>query len=237
MLVSLPPLGGAGRMAVAMALNGVDFVDVPGELAVYGRVGVRAIAPPLGPRAGGTRLELRGPGLRATPELSVVFIKGATKLSVPATYDAAARCVACETPAWPHADDDGDVIVEVALNGQQPTVSCMHFLFQDAEVTGVEPASGPVTGETPLRLTGNGFVATPSLRVRFSCAEPAEGMPAEMVVEGTVAEDGAIECTSPAFEGAAEPFETTVQVSLDGQHFAAGGGATFKYEGGGAKKK
>ena len=53
----------------------------------------------------------------------------------------------------------------------------------------------------------------------------------------TVAEDGAIECTSPAFEGAAEPFETTVQVSLDGQHFAAGGGATFKYEGGGAKKK
>ena len=241
-LVTLPPLGGAGRMAVAMALNGVDFVDVPGELVVYGRVGVREISPALGSRSGGTSLELRGPGLRAAPELSVAFFKGATKLSVAAEYDATARCVRCKTPAWPDEDDDGDVIVEVALNGQQLTQSCVHFLFQDAEVSAAEPATGPITGETPLRLTGNGFVATPTLRVRFTRVEPEdtpapEGIPASLEVEATVAEDGAIECVTPVFEGAEEPFDTMVQVSLDGQHYSEKGGGSFRFEGGGAKKK
>ena len=57
-------------------LNGVDFVPVPGTLAVYGRLGVRSVAPLTGPRAGGTVLELRGLGLRASPELSVLFVRG-----------------------------------------------------------------------------------------------------------------------------------------------------------------
>ena len=43
-------------------LNGVDFVPVPGTLAVYGQLGVRSVAPLTGPRAGGTVLELRGLG-------------------------------------------------------------------------------------------------------------------------------------------------------------------------------
>ena len=141
-LVTLPPLGGAGRMAVAVALNGVDFVDVPGELVVYGRVGVREVTPALGSRSGGTSLELRGPGLRATPELSVAFFKGATKLSVAGEYDAAARCVRCTTPAWPEEGDDGDVIVEVALNGQQLTQSCVHFLYQVGVRAGVRVRVG-----------------------------------------------------------------------------------------------
>ena len=91
----------------------------------------------------------------------------------------------------------------------------------------------PLPGETPLRLTGNGFVDAPTLRVRFSRAEPAQSVE----VAATVAEDGAIQCASPLFEGATEPFDTTVQVSLDGQHYAETGGGTFRYEGGGGKPK
>lgn len=56
-------------------------------------------------------------------------------------------------------------------------------------------------------------------------------------MEATIAEDGAIECVTPVFEGAEEPFDTTVQASLDGQHFSEKGGATYRFEGGGAKKK
>ena len=56
-------------------------------------------------------------------------------------------------------------------------------------------------------------------------------------MEAAVAEDGAIECVTPVFEGAEEPFDTTVQASLDGQHFSEKGGATYRFEGGGAKKK
>ena len=59
----------------------------------------------------------------------------------------------------------------------------MHFLYQDAEVSPAEPATGPITGETPVRLTGDGFVATPSLRVRFTRVEPLEGTPAYLEVE------------------------------------------------------
>ena len=57
------------------------------------------------------------------------------------------------------------------------------FLYQDAEVSAAEPATGPITGETPVRLTGDGFVATPSLRVRFTRVEPLEGTPAYLEVE------------------------------------------------------
>ena len=59
----------------------------------------------------------------------------------------------------------------------------MHFLHQDAEVSAAEPATGPITGEMPVRLTGDGFVATPSLRVRFTRVEPLEGTPAYLEVE------------------------------------------------------
>ena len=55
---------------------------------------------------------------------------------MPAEYDAEAGCARCVASAWPVADateaDDGDVIVEVAINRQQFSVSCKHFLFQDA---------------------------------------------------------------------------------------------------------
>ena len=48
---------------------------------------------------------------------------------------------------------------------------------------------------------------------------------------------GAIECVSPAFEGAAEPFDVNVQVSLDGQTYPEGGACAFRYEGAAGKKK
>ena len=50
-------------------------------------------------------------------------------------------------------------------------------------MSAAEPATGPITGETPVRLTGDGFVATPSLRVRFTRVEPLEGTPAYLEVE------------------------------------------------------
>ena len=46
-----------------------------------------------------------------------------------------------------------------------------------------------------------------------------------------------IECVAPAFEGAAEPFDAAVHVSLDGQSYPEGAGATFRYEGAAGKKK
>ena len=39
------------------------------------------------------------------------------------------------------------------------------------------------------------------------------------------------------FEAAAEPFDATVTVSLDGEHFAESGGSTYRYESAAGKKK
>ena len=238
---AMPALGGVGSCSLAVALNGVDFVDVPGTLDVYGLLSLSSVTPALGPRGGGTGVELKGVGLRPTAELAVRFVRGGrVELARDVTYDAASGCVRCASPAWPVLDasapDDGEVHIEVALNGLQfNTGSGVHFLFQDAEVTGVEPPVGALGGDVPLRLTGNGFVASPDLKVRFTKTdvEPAESLE----VAATVADDGAIECVAPAFEGAAEPFDATVHVSLDGQSYPEGGGATFRYEGAAGKKK
>ena len=249
---SMPPLGGVGSCAVAVALNGVDFVEAPGTLEVYGLLSLASATPALGPRAGGTSVALRGVGLRPTAELAVRFVRGGrAALASGVAYDAKSGAVTCASPAWPllpdddatatsgsAAADDGEVHVEVSLNGSQFNIgSGVHFLYQDAEVTGVEPPTGPLGGDVPLRLTGNGFVASPALKVRFTKTDAETGSAESLEVAATVADDGAIECVAPAFEGAAEPFDAAVHVSLDGQSYPDGAGATFRYEGAAGKKK
>eukprot|EP00965_Chrysotila_dentata_P037464 1246139-Pleurochrysis_carterae.AAC.1 len=91
---------GVGRLSVSVALNGIDFTRVPGELRVYETLRLRSVLPARGRACGGTTLTLRGDGLRASPDLSVLFVKGARREIVKARYDEAVRCVLCETPAW-----------------------------------------------------------------------------------------------------------------------------------------
>ena len=257
--LSLPELGGTGRVAVAMALNGVDFVDAPSPFTIYGHLNLAAISPTVGLAGGGATVELRGVGLRPSSELSALFVKGSKRQVVAATYDAAKGCATCVAPAWPLSapatgDDadpnEGDVIVEVSLNAQQWTTSCKHYKYIEVSVEAVEPPTAALAGGAELKLTCSGVVDTGSLKVKFSRSEPDEVVYADATLDDepitlTTAPDEEgntteytrqrVTVVAPAFENAAEPFDATVQLSVDGGQFIEPGLA-FKYEGGGKKK-
>jgi len=243
---AMPALAGVGSLSLALAMNGVDFVAVPGQLDVYAELAVETLSPAVGSRSGGTVVRVHGPGVAHSRQLTVCFVKGAWRAEVPATFDAAAGCASCVTPPYGGAakeggDDDGDCIAEISLNGQQWTWSCKHFTYiADPEVEALDPPSGPIEGGAPLKLTGSGFRAAESLAVRFTRTELDinAACPESLTVEGTFADDGSVACETPVFEGADSPFDTNVQLTVDGQIFSPVTEATvFKFEAGGGKKK
>jgi hypothetical protein len=219
----MPPTRGEGALNLSIALNGVDFVEVPGEIDTYARLTVASLSPALGPSVGGSRIELRGEGLRDAEALCVLFVAGEIRRVVPATYAPHADCAVCESPAWDVASAGGDAIVEVSLNGgQEWTFSCRHFCFFESEVRCMEPGSGPVGGGTAVVLTGRGLcVAGATPRVRL-VAPPAEGEEVGQTREvgATISQEhGTLAFETPAFDGAAESFDVAVHLALNGSHF------------------
>jgi len=218
----MPPIGGVGTMQLSVAMNGVDYVPVPDELSVYERLSLASLLPALGLRTGGTQVELYGEGLRHSDTLRAVFVKGASRLVAVASYDESKGCAVCTSPSWDAASkggegapDDGDVIVELALNAQQFTISCLHYTFADWEVSDIEPKVGPLLGGAEVKITGVGFVGSSIPVVKFVRGDTGE----EVSVEGALGDDGAILCTTPSFEGADAPFDTSVFVAMNGQQY------------------
>lgn len=219
----MPPTRGEGSLSLSIALNGVDFVEVPGEIGTYARLSVASLSPALGPAVGGSRVELRGEGLRDTGALCVLFVAGVHRRVVRATFDQHAGCAVCETPAWDIVSAGSDAIVEVSLNGgQEWTFACRHFCFYECEVRSIEPAAGALGGGTKVVLTGSGFgVAGATPRVRL-VAPSAEGEEAGETreVEATISEElGTLTFETPAFDGAAESFDAMLYLTLNGSHF------------------
>ena len=71
-------------------------------------------------------------------------------------------------------------------------------------------------GGIEVKITGVGFggAPTPPL-VKFVRADTGDAIE----VEGAVGDDGAITCTTPAFEGVDAPFDTSVLVAVNGQQY------------------
>ena len=80
-------------------------------------------------------------------------------------------------------------------------------------VMGIEPATGPLTGGTPITLTGLRFKQSPLVSVRFT-----DGKRAEMTVSGTWVSDTEITCKSPDFTkfGA---IDCIIRVSIGGEPY------------------
>jgi len=257
----MPPTGGEGSLSLAVAMNGVDFVQVPRELNTYAQLSVTSISPDLGPTQGGSRVEIRGEGLRNTEGLSVLFVSGHHRHIMPATYDEDLKCAVCESPGWDLNAAGDDAIVEVSLNGQEWTFSCRHFTFYSYEISSMEPSTGALAGgvEVVLRVSGLG-VARSTPRVRLS-RPPLEGNEEGEThdADATVSvEDGTITFVTPAFDDPAEPFDASLALALNGSHFlpvillvqdtnaevvdgqdppSTQVKATFRYEGAAAKSK
>ena len=79
------------------------------------------------------------------------------------------------------------------------------------------------------------FIKLPAIEEGEKHSLPADGT-AEAMEVGAVGAAGAADLSTPAFEGAAEPFDAALQLSADGQVYGPSF-AVFRYEAVAAKGK
>ncbi len=136
-----------------------------------------------GPAAGGTSVTITGTGF--TGATAVNF--GATP-ATSYTVDSDTSITAV-SPAG--SSGTVDVTVTTAGGTSASSASDQFTFFAQPTVTGVSPASGPVTGWTPVTITGTGFTGATS--VRFGGTQ---------WYDFTVDSDTSITATSPPAEAA-----------------------------------
>eukprot|EP01047_Picozoa_sp_COSAG01_P006203 COSAG01_NODE_223_length_21401_cov_17.490423_6_plen_4426_part_00 len=161
---SLGVYGPGENVQIEVALNGQQFsasVDRDNFYTFYSRPTLDTVQPQYGPVSGGSTIILTAKaGARFptadTRESTCVFIQGEKQVMTPAVYNPLAAVVTCDTPLWPLA---AHVRVEVALNGQQPSISSVQFAFVPV-VTGLDVHFGPFGGDTTVHVLGSGFIDT-----------------------------------------------------------------------------
>eukprot|EP01050_Picozoa_sp_SAG11_P000938 SAG11_NODE_35_length_22255_cov_14.517422_2_plen_6902_part_00 len=160
---------GPGELVtVEIALNGQQFSisdDKDNFFTFYDTIVVGSVVPSYGPVTGGVEVILTPKAGTGFPtfdpeETNCVFIQDDVDPPVikyvPAIYSVQAGAVTCLTPDW---DLAGHVRVEVAMNGQQPSVSDVMFAYT-AVVSGLSHHYGPFAGDTTVIVHGLGFVDT-----------------------------------------------------------------------------
>ncbi len=183
-----PAGSGSGDVVVTApggmsATSPVDVFTWVVELAIAG------ISPSAGPQAGGTLVNITGSGFT-----------GATGVSFDSTPATSFTVVSDSviTATAPAGSGSGDVVVATS-GGSSPTTPADVFTWVPAPVvTGISPAIGPVTGGSPVAISGSGF--TGATAVSFG------GSPATSF---TFVSDTDITATAPAGAGSGDVVVTT----------------------------
>lgn len=119
-------------------------------------VGVIGVTPPRASNAGGDVVAVVGYGF--TPDTQIA-IEG-TRAQVTAL---SANAVSVVVPGGLPV---GPVDILLITGGQTLNINDQLTLYEPVEVTAIDPATGPVTGGTPVTITGSGF--TPNATVRIA---------------------------------------------------------------------
>ena len=100
---TMPAQAGVAELAAELTVDGIHYTPAPTAFTLTPPTALASVTPAVGSLAGGTTIQIRGTGLFASPDLSILFVKGATRKVVPATYDPVLGCATCVAPAWPPA--------------------------------------------------------------------------------------------------------------------------------------
>lgn len=244
-----PPLGEPDATLVTVvhvSLNGQQYhsasdalaaelsVDQSGEMAFgadsnfsyFGRPSVGSISPTCGPTAGHTKLTLTGTQLRGGSDYRCRFGEAPllVNASTTAYVDDASGTVQCPTP--PGMDSVPTLHLELSLNGQESTHDgTLVVRYKPPKIYSLSPSSGPVGGNTMIRVGGNHSIALRhgcDVRCKFAASVGESGA---LTVPGllrppdradVVAGSGNIDCVSPSGSTASGP----VEITLNGQQYS-----------------
>jgi hypothetical protein len=187
-----PPSKEPGPVNVTLVAGGVSGGS-SFEFLYYAAPRLFSIHPSIGAVAGGTWVNITGEGFLDSPETVCRF---GADVSVPQRI-AGSSSLLCRVPA---ADAEGTVAVEVSNNGVDFSASDVVFTYiAPLQPLSISPRTGPVSGNTVVRIEGTGFAPTGDLACVFG--EGATPVPA--VYEAA----NRISCVSP-------PFNQSQSVSL-----------------------
>ncbi len=171
------PAHAAGVVDVVVTNSDAKAGTLSGGFEYIAAPTLTAVAPALGPAAGGTTVTLTGTGFRSG--LTVQFGgAAATGITV-----ASATSATCTAPA--HAAGPVDVVVANA-DAQSATLAQSFSYYGATTITGVFPGSGPLAGGTTVTIQGTGF--SPASTAAFGSA----------AVTATFVDSNHLTVTSPA---------------------------------------
>lgn len=218
----------AGEVDVSITVNDATAVKTDG----YNYLPViSSVTPNQGPATGGTSIAVNGFGLASLPSITV----GGDTCAITGTDTQNGEWANCTTAA--HLAGAVDVVVSSA---DGPDVTANNAFGYLPVVSTVSPTSGPLTGGTPITITGAGFV-NDNLVVRFgssTCTNVQVVSPTELTctdsprsaagqVDVLVTIDGVTGSKSGAYT------YNPVVTSVSPQTGSAGGGTPITITGGG----
>ena len=140
--LGLVPVGHTAQVNLASATVGPNAGPVPTTTS---------LSPNHGPAAGGTSVTITGANF--VPNATTVTIGGTTIPAGSVTVNGAGTTATFTTPA--HAVGAVPVIVTAGSGASDPALT---YTYDLPSATGIAPDHGPVTGGTPVVVTGTGFV-------------------------------------------------------------------------------
>ena len=221
--------GGAVSLSVSLNdgvdfVGGLDFLYTPGQKSE-----VMSLSPSHGPKSGGSRVVVSGlAGFGSALRANLEDLTGICRFGnvvVPATYISEdGTSMICTAPPKQEMSADW-VPVDVAYLPTKEALTSTGAIFvydDNIDLHEIWPATGPLTGKTPVRIKGGPFVAglTDELLCRFG----------EQTVPGTWHSKSSIGCVAPthntefsedfAVGEGSESVTVVVSVTINGQDFS-----------------
>ena len=201
---------------MSISLNGQQFSRLALRFEQYEEPRVFSLSPAVGPAGGGTTVQLHGDHLLGGTDRFCRFGALSPVNAVPVPGSSRAMCL------MPPSADTGFAPLQLSLNGQQYTaaasVARFEYLTSMAQLV-VSPASGPVDGNTLLRIGSSGFAAGGHFLCRFQQPAASSGFSTTLVIVDAVlsaSNSSELKCTPPAMPAGT----TSLEVSLNGQQFS-----------------
>jgi len=72
--------------------------------------------------------------------------------------------IVCDSPAVPAAIEDVPLTVTLEGQGGTPSEPAYFSYYNWPSLTGIEPKSATVDGETPITIIGDGFAQLPAIK-------------------------------------------------------------------------
>lgn len=198
-----PPSPSILRLSLEVSNNGIDFTTSGILFSFVAAFDIIQVWPTSGPTTGGTLVTVQGSGFSGGDKVVCIF--GGSQAAATVRSDDELSCLA------PRAMLEGSTYLRLTNNGVDMVSAPTHFTYvTPIRLTNINPTTvGEEGGETVV-ITGEHFIASPSLACRFGSQDTVPAFWLSLTE---------VSCSVPPSR--AGPHEATLAVTNNGQEFAS----------------